>query len=156
MRPGQQRPGNGSPSRRPTRCAWCFNEAGATTPRKLIFVLLSRPRWKASMRPGQQRPGNVPCPTLAFGDSQASMRPGQQRPGNLHQVADHGGLHPASMRPGQQRPGNKYSVVSDYSAIDASMRPGQQRPGNGDAQGNQHDKSVRFNEAGATTPRKLR
>ena len=36
---------------------WCFNEAGAASPRKWLRQK-SGPQW-ASMRPGQLRPGNM-------------------------------------------------------------------------------------------------
>ena len=83
MRPGQQRPGNRPRWPRPARPSACFNEAGATTPRKL---------------------GRLTSPTPTH--QRASMRPGQQRPGNTREGRDHDGAQAASMRPGQQRPGN--------------------------------------------------
>ena len=111
MRPGQQHPGNRAPLSPPLRATRCFNEAGATTPRKPSHdVHLHGLSHAASMRPGQQHPGNLSgqwSPWITIGP--ASMRPGQQHPGNLHRYNDRRRVgEAASMRPGQQHPGNHH------------------------------------------------
>ena len=180
MRPGQQRPGNHAVVAPLARRYLPFNEAGATTPRKLDLVKSQTPRIQTpSMRPGQQRPGNplhlvqrrkALCP---------SMRPGQQRPGN--RIRCRGITPPSSAfneagattprkrqvlygRPKERRSFNEAGATTprkqsaqgtDGSNQGApSMRPGQQRPGNVERKGRRWEASQAFNEAGATTPRK--
>ena len=84
------------------------------------------------------------------------MRPGQQRPGNVPPATVSTSERMASMRPGQQRPGNFFAGLEDRGGSPASMRPGQQRPGNDGAADERNGEFVCFNEAGATTPRKLK
>ena len=83
------------------------------------------------MRPGRLHPGNAGIRTTSMAREQlASMRPGRLHPGNRADPGVAEGRHGASMRPGRLHPGNYYCqwhIQPDW---------------------------LRFNEAGASPPRK--
>ena len=85
MRPGQLRPGDASIGGQTlTLGGYCFNEAGAASPRRCLVTVGDNNRAQiASMRPGQLRPGDdVIAQVMLIKASDASMRPGQLRPGD--------------------------------------------------------------------------
>ena len=179
MRPGQQRPGNSR--RRLQRTTWliCFNEAGATTPRKLYTRgaafgytprfneagattprkrrgwPTARARERGFNEAGATTPRKPPWPGRPVTPLLASMRPGQQRPGNWSRGDSIPEFRVASMRPGQQRPGNLPGRRARWSRSRGFNEAGATTPRKQGTPWRTRNREARFNEAGATTPRKL-